>query len=173
MKANRTTLFTVAAAITMLAVPALATPKAPLPLADRVRHELAMLPYLNVFDDLSFRIDGNAVTLFGAVTQPVLKRDAENIVKHLEGVARVSNQIEVLPLSPMDDRIRISEYRTLYAPLQRYFLGAQPSIRIIVKNGHVTLMGVVSSEFDKRLASVRAGQVPLVFSVTNDLVVQK
>ncbi len=143
-------------------------------LENRVRHELVMLPYLNVFDDVSFRADGDTVTLFGAVTQPVLKADAERAVKRIEGVERVDNRIEVLPLSRFDDQIRLREYRAIfgYTPLQRYGMGVQPSIRIIVKNGHVTLTGVVSSQADRNIAFLRANGVPGVFSVKNDLQVE-
>jgi BON domain-containing protein len=141
---------------------------------NRIRHELVTLPYLNVFDDVSFRVDGDTVTLYGAVTQPWLKSDAERAAKHVEGVNRVENRIEVLPLSRFDDQIRLREYRTIfgYAPLQRYGMGVQPSIRIIVKNGHVTLTGVVSSQADRNLAFLRANSVPGVFSVKNDLQVE-
>src|SRR6202163_2345723 len=82
-------------------------------IAQQVRHKLLMLPYYGVFDDLAFRVDGSTVTLLGAVTQPVLKSDAERAVKKIEGVGRVNNQIEVLPLSPMDDQIRLAEYRAI------------------------------------------------------------
>jgi hyperosmotically inducible protein len=142
---------------------------------DQVRHNLVMLPYYNVFDDISFRVDEGTVTLFGAVTDPVVKRDAESAVKRLEGVARVDNQIEVLPLSPFDNRVRYQTYFAIYGygPLQRYGLGAQPPIRILVKNGHVTLAGVVASEADKNLAFLRANGVPGVFSVTNELRIER
>lgn len=141
------------------------------PMETKVRHELVTLPYLSVFDDLSFRVDGTTVTLFGEVTRPVLKDEAENDVKDIEGVTRVINNIEVLPLSPMDNQIRMAEYRAIfgYAALQRYGMGTLPSIRIIVKNGHVTLKGIVDSAQDKQLAYMRANGVPNVFSVTNDL----
>jgi len=143
-------------------------------LEGKVRHQLVMLPYLNVFDDLSFRVDGGTVTLFGEVTRPVLKSDAENVVKRLEGVTQVNNQIEVLPLSPMDQQIRLRAYRAVFGgPLQRYSMGTLPSIRIIVKNGNVTLTGLVSSNMDKQIAYMRANGVPGVFSVTNQLQVQK
>jgi hyperosmotically inducible protein len=143
-------------------------------LEDKVRHELVMLPYFNVFDDISFRVDNGAVTLFGSVTQPTVKHDAEAVVKRLEGVTRVDNQIEVLPLSPFDNHIRRQTYFAIYGygPLQRYGLGTQPPIRILVKNGHVTLTGVVASEMDRNLAYMRASSVPGVFSVTNDLRVE-
>jgi hyperosmotically inducible protein len=137
----------------------------------KVRHELVMLPYLGVFDNLSYRIDNGVVTLMGEVVRPTLKSDAGNVVKHVEGVKGVVNNIEVLPLSPFDDRIRFAAYRAIYGygPLQRYGMGTQPSIRIIVKNGHVSLEGVVNNETDRNLANIRANQVPGVFSVSNDL----
>jgi hyperosmotically inducible periplasmic protein len=140
-------------------------------LEDKVRHELRMLPYFNVFDDLSFRIDNGTVTLLGDVTQPVVRRDAENAVKHLEGVSRVDNQIEVLPLSGFDNQLRLKTYFAVYGygPLQRYSLGVQPPIRILVKNGHVTLAGVVDSDADRNLAYIRANGVPGAFSVSNEL----
>jgi hyperosmotically inducible protein len=145
------------------------------PLENKVRHELVMLPYLNVFDDISFRVDGSTVTLFGDVTRPVLKSDAENVVKRVEGVARVENQIEVLPLSSFDDGIRLRTARAIfgYGPLQRYGMGSQPSIHIIVKNGNVTLMGFVSTGMDKQLAFTRANAVPGVFAVNNQLQIDK
>src|ERR1051326_8715224 len=145
--------------------------KTPETLQGKVRHELLMLPYLSLFDDLSYRVDGSTVTLFGQVTEPIIKKDAENAVKRLEGVKAVNDQIEVLPLSPMDNQIRWRTYRAIfgYGPLQRYSMGALPSIHIIVKNGNVTLKGVVSTSMDKQLAYMRANGVPGVFGVTNDL----
>jgi hyperosmotically inducible periplasmic protein len=112
-----------------------------------VRHELIMLPYVTMFDNLGYKVDGYNVTLVGQVTKPSLKSDAESVVKRIEGVEKVDNQIEVLPLSPMDDRLRHSLYRAIYAypPLQRYGMPVVKPIRIIVKNGHVTLVGVVDS----------------------------
>lgn len=141
-----------------------------------VRHELVMLPYYNVFDNLSFRIDGNTVTLLGQVTRPTLKSDAGNVVKRIEGVTQVDNQIEVLPLSPNDDQIRRAVYRSIYgdpALSTRYGFQAVPSIHIIVKNGQVALTGVVANEGDKNIANIRANGVPGVFSVTNNLIVEK
>jgi hyperosmotically inducible protein len=137
----------------------------------QVRHELVMLPYYGVFDNLAYRVDGGAVTLLGQVTRPTLKSDAENVVKRIEGVERVVNQIEVLPVSPNDDQIRIAVYRAIYGQtgLDRYALQAVPPIHIIVKNGTVTLEGVVSSEADKNLAGLKANGVAGVFSVTNNL----
>jgi len=141
-------------------------------IAHEVRHELVMLPYYGIFDDLAFRVDGSTVTLLGAVVLPVLKSDAENVVKRVEGVTKVINDIEVLPPSPMDDQIRRAEYRVIYGDPTigtKYGYQALPSIHIIVKNGHVTLEGVVDNQFDKTLINTRANTVPNVFSVTNNL----
>jgi hyperosmotically inducible periplasmic protein len=140
-------------------------------LGDAVRHELVMLPYYNVFDDLGYKVDGSTVILTGDVTQPVLKSDAENVVKRIPGVTNVVNNIRVLPLSPFDDQIRRAVYRSVFGfgGLYRYALGAIPSIHIIVDNGHVTLKGVVDNEGDKNMAFIRANGVPGVFSVSNEL----
>lgn len=140
-----------------------------------VRHELLMLPYFGVFDNIAYKVDGYNVTLLGQVSRPTLKSDAENVVKRIEGVEHVDNQIEVLPTSPNDDRIRLKLYRAIYdyGPLQKYALGVQKPIRIIVKNGNVTLEGVVDNEGDKNIANIRANGVSGVFSVTNNLQVVK
>jgi len=140
-------------------------------LTKEVRHQLLLLPYYSVFDNLMFKVDGDKVTLLGQVVRPTLKSDAEAGVKGIEGVASLDNQIEVLPVSPMDDQLRRAVYRALYtdASLSKYGWSALPSIHIIVKNGHVTLEGVVDSESDKNLANLRANGVPNVFSVTNNL----
>lgn len=147
------------------------TPPQTSPLDEKVHHALLMLPYYNVFEDLSYRVDGSVVTLAGEVTRPITSIDAENAVKNLPGVSQVKNEIEVLPLSSFDNRIRYATYYAIYgfAPLQRYGMGTQPSIRILVKNGNVTLAGVVRSDADRNLAYLRANGVPGVFSVTNDL----
>lgn len=144
-------------------------------LIKEVRHELVMLPNVNLFDNLEFRVDGNNVTLMGQVTQPVLKSDAENVVKRVEGIGQVTNQIEVLPLSPNDDQIRRATYMALVREpsLQRYFMQSVPPIRIIVKNGNVSLEGVVANKTDADLAKLRANTVPGVFGVTNDLRIEK
>ena len=140
-----------------------------------VRHELLMLPYFGVFDYIAYKVDGYNVTLLGQVVRPTLKSDAENVVKHIEGVEKVDNQIEILPPSPTDDRLRLRLFRAIYdyPALQRYELGVQKPIRIIVKNGRVTLEGVVDSESDKNLAGLRANTVSGIFSVTNNLQVVK
>lgn len=136
-----------------------------------VRHELLMLPYFGVFDYIAYKVDADTVTLLGQVVRPVLKSDAENAVKHIEGVEKVDNQIEVLPPSPMDDRLRLRLYHAIYGypSLEKYALGVQKPIRIIVKNGHLTLEGVVDNETDKNVAGIRANGVSGIFSVTNNL----
>ena len=159
----------------MLAVTSAALVAAPTnhrTLADSVRHELVMLPYVGVFDNLSYSVaDDGSVTLSGSVVRPVTRGDAETAVKHLTGVTSVNNQIEVLPLSGFDDRIRFAALRSLVnsTPLNRYFLGTQPSIRIIVKNGNITLDGVVRNDTDRQFASLMANGVSGAFSVTNNL----
>jgi hyperosmotically inducible periplasmic protein len=143
-------------------------------LTQEVRHQLVLLPFYSVFDNLEYKVDGSEVTLLGQVTLPTVKIDAENAVKRIEGVTKVNNKIEVLPVSPMDDQIRRAEFRAIYGEpaLQRYAFGPVPPIHIIVKNGHVTLEGVVDNQTDSELAYMRANRVPGVFSVTNNLRVE-
>jgi hyperosmotically inducible protein len=140
-------------------------------LTKEVRHELVMLPWLSVFDNLQYKVDGTKVTLLGQVVQPTLKEDAGRVVKNIEGVTEVDNQVQVLPASPMDDGIRHQEFRAIYSfpALSRYSWGAIPQIHIIVNNGHVTLEGIVDNQGDKDMAGLRANTVPNVFSVTNNL----
>jgi hyperosmotically inducible protein len=144
-------------------------------LEKEVRHELVMLPYYGVFDNFAYKVEGTTVTLLGQVTRPTLKSDAEAAVKKIEGVERVNNQIEVLPVSPNDDNIRIAVYRAIYGSqgLDRYAMRAVPTIHIIVRGGHVTLEGAVATEADKNLANIRANGVPGVFSVKNNLHVDR
>ncbi len=141
-----------------------------------VRHELVMLPFYGVFDNLAYKVspDGT-VTLLGQVSRPTLKSDSENVVKRIEGVERVDNQIKVLPVSPNDDRIRRAVYRAIYGNevLSQYALRAVPPIHIIVENGNVTLEGVVARQMDKQIAEIQAKSVPGVFSVTNNLKVEE
>ena len=138
-----------------------------------VRHELLMLPYFGVFDYIAYKVDGDTVTLLGQVVRPSLKSDAQNVVKRIEGVETVNNQIEVLPPSTMDEKLRIRLFHAIYGypGLQKYELGVQKPIRIIVKNGRVTLEGVVDNQADKDLAGIRAKGVPGSFSADNNLVV--
>jgi len=141
-----------------------------------VRHELVMLPYYGVFDNLAYKVDPDGtVTLIGQVVNPTLKSDAENVVKRIEGVEKVVNTIEVLPPAPNDDRIRRDTYRAIYgnSVLSMYQLRAVPPIHIIVKNGNITLEGVVARAMDKQVAGVQANSVPGAFSVTNNLVVEE
>jgi hyperosmotically inducible protein len=141
----------------------------------QIRHELVMLPYYGVFDRLSFSTDGRTVRLSGEVTRPTLKSSAENVVKGIEGVEKVENNIKVLPLSPNDDRIRLAVYQAIYGhtALNRYALQAVPSIHIIVENGKVTLEGVVLNEGDRNIANLQANGVSGVFSVQNNLQVEQ
>jgi len=142
-------------------------------LVREVRHQLVLLPYYSVFDNLSYRIEGSKVILNGQVVRPSLKSDAEAAVKSIEGVSSVQNDIEVLPPAPMDDQIRRAVFRAIYSEpsLSRYAASAVPSIHIIVKGGHVTLVGVADNDTDKNIAGLRANGVPNVFSVDNQLVV--
>ena len=150
-----------------------ASPKGEDRIAREVRHELVTLPYYSVFDNLAYKVDSYTVTLEGQVTRPTTKSDAEKAVKKIEGVEKVINNIEVLPVSPMDDQIRRAVYRAIYSQpgLEMYSLRAVPTIHIIVKNGHLTLTGAVGNQGDKQRAGIAANGVPGVFSVTNDLLV--
>lgn len=141
-----------------------------------VRHELATLPYYGVFDWLEFEVlPDNTVVLRGQVVRPTTKSDAEGRVKQIDGVSKVVNEIEVLPLSPNDDRLRLALYRALYnwnSPLFRYAHQSVPPIHIIVRNGRATLKGVVANKTDAQLAYMRARSVPGLFGVENELVVE-
>ncbi len=176
MKKIRTSLLAVFAAAVIAA--SAATPAAGQEFAGReqlmkkVRKELVTLPYYGVFDNLEYAVEGSTVILSGQVVRPSTRRDAERRVARLRGVARVVNNIEVLPLSGFDDSIRRQTYRALFgwdSPLFRYGRGVNPSIHIVVNRGHVTLEGVVSNEADANLARLRVLGVPGVFSVTNNL----
>src|ERR1700691_3152187 len=140
-------------------------------LPSQVLHQLVMIPYYSVFDDLNFSVDNGVVTLTGDVVNPVVRTDAAGSIKHLAGVTQVVNKINILPPSSMDNHIRAAEYRAIfgYSDMYRYAMGAIPSIHIIVDFGHVTLVGVVNSDADKNVANIRANSVPGVFSVTNNL----
>ncbi|HEX5733771.1 MAG TPA: BON domain-containing protein [Blastocatellia bacterium] len=143
--------------------------------AKQIRKKLVTLPYYGVFDNLGFEIEGSTVTLYGQVVRPSTRKDAERRVSKIEGIERVINNIEVLPLSAFDDRIRVRTLRAVARTggLFRYFQGANPSIHIIVNRGRVTLEGVVSGKMDSRLAYIAARGVPEVFSVTNNLRVER
>lgn len=141
-----------------------------------VHHELVMLPYYSVFDNLAYQVQPDrTVVLLGQVVRPTLKKDSEARIRDIEGVERIENKIEVLPTSINDDRLRRSLYRAIYGhtSLNKYAMGAVPPIHIIVKNGQVTLEGVVLNEMDKNIANIQANSVPGVFKVTNNLKVEK
>jgi hyperosmotically inducible protein len=144
-------------------------------LTEQVRHKLARIPWYSVFDNLEYQVNGETVTLGGQVTRPVIKDEAGSSVKGIEGVKVVDNQIEVLPPSPFDNQVRRREYRSIYSfgPLEPYAWGVNPAIHIIVKGGNVTLEGVVRTQADKDAANIRARSVPGVFTVTNNLRVEK
>ncbi len=148
------------------------TAKQPATLQESVRHHLAMMPRYGVFDDIAFRVDGSTITLSGEVTQPVVKSDAFDTVAHVEGVTNVINNIEVLPLSPTDDQLRLAVYRSIYGSrdlADRYAFTAQPAIHIIVKNGVVRLEGFVQNSMDLAIVNARANGVFGAFKVVNNL----
>ncbi|MGE0131409.1 MAG: BON domain-containing protein [Blastocatellales bacterium] len=141
----------------------------------KIRKELVTLPFYGVFDNLAFRYEEGVVTLYGQVSRPTLRKDAERVVERVVGVDQVINKIEVLPLSGFDDRIRVAVYRAIYRQpgLDRLGLQAVPPIHIIVKNGNVTLEGVVLNKSDATRAFIAANGVSGVFSVTNNLRIEK
>jgi hyperosmotically inducible protein len=149
------------------------SPRAQARITSEVRHKLLMLADFGVFDNIAFRLNGYDVTLLGQVTRPTLKSDAERVVKKIEGVERVENRIQVLPVSSLDDRLRRDLFRAIYGygPLQHYGVGSNRPIHIVVNHGHVTLEGVVDRQADKDMAGLRANGVFGVFSVHNNLVV--
>jgi osmotically-inducible protein OsmY len=170
-------LFGIAAVIILsaLSIVAGSSPRQGDRFTEHIRKELAKIPTYGVYDNLAFEVKGDTVILMGQVTRPITRQEAERRVKRIEGVERVINRIQVLPPSPMDDsirrRTRVAISRT--GGLYRYFLGANPSIHIIVNRGHVTLEGVVANRMDSQLANTAANRVPGVFSVTNNLRVEK
>lgn len=174
MKKHKSRLLALAAVFALASSAAVAAPsrgEADFKINEQVRKELVTLPFYGVFDNLAFKREGSIVTLYGQVVRPTTRSGAENRVKQLEGVERVVNNIEVLPLSPSDDRIRRRTYDAVFntGSLYRYALGANPSVHIIVNRGRVTLEGVVGNKIDGQLAYVAARGVPGVFEVTNNL----
>jgi len=153
-----------------------AAPATDAALQQRVAHEIRMYPRYSIWDDISYRVHNGQVELFGAVSQPIKKSDIENIVRDIPGVTSVADQIQVLPLSPADDRLRLQVARAIYSDpiLSRYSMEAVGPIHVIVANGHVTLTGVVSTDMEKNVAGIRANGAGLSFGpVTNDLQVEK
>ena len=171
MMRMKSKLIVVLALVVLAASVAVAAPPAQQRTMDKVHKELVTLPYYGVFDNLGYKVEGDTVTLYGQVRNPITRHDAERRVARIEGVNHVINQIEVLPLSGFDDSTRARVYRAVFRSggLYRYAMGANPSIHIIVKNGRVTLEGVVSNQMDSQLAYMAARGVPGVFSVTNNL----
>jgi hyperosmotically inducible protein len=139
-----------------------------------VRHVVAMYPYYSLWDDVSFRVAGGNVGLIGEVNQPFKKQDIERLVQKVPGVASVTNDIKVLPLSSMDDRLRLQVASAIFRDpsLSRYGMGAVPAIHIIVENGHVTLTGMVNSDMEKQIAGMRAASGLSFGPITNNLVVE-
>jgi len=178
MKKQKSRLLALAAMLAMTGSLAVAAPSSKeadhKSIEEKVRKELVTLPFYGVFDNLAFKREGSTVTLYGQVVRPTTRSSAEKRVKQLEGVERVVNQIEVLPLSSFDDRIRLRTYHTVFGAggLYRYALGANPSVHIIVNRGRVMLEGVVGNKSDAQLAYIAARGVPGVFEVTNNLRVE-
>jgi hyperosmotically inducible periplasmic protein len=143
-------------------------------LTREVHHQLVMLPYYSIFDWLQYRVSGYNIELMGYVVRPSLKSEAGNVVKRIEGVQKVINNIKVLPPSTIDNRIRLAEYLAIYGypGFEKYAIQAVGPIHIIVNNGNVILEGVVDSQGDKTIADIRAKGVPGTFSVTDNLRVQ-
>lgn len=178
MKTMKSKLMVLAISLATAASVAFASPGGSLPGASddaqtnkKIRKELVTLPYYGVFDNLAYEVQGDTVTLSGQVVRPSTRKDAERRVAKIEGVDRVVNNIQVLPVSTFDDSIRVRAYRTIFrtSGLNRYAMGVNPSIHIVVNGGHITLEGVVSNRMDSQLAYMAANRVPGVFSVTNNL----
>jgi len=143
-------------------------------IAKNVRHEVLMYPHYSVWDDISFRVAGGNVSLTGEVNQPFKKQDIERLVRKVPGVASITNEIKVLPLSSMDDRLRLQVANAIYRDpiLVQYGMMAIPPIHIIVENGHVTLTGMVNSDMEKQIAGMRAASSLSFGPVVNNLVVE-
>ncbi len=170
----QTILTAAALTIPFHAMASVENPKPEAEIAKKVRHELVTLPFFGVFDNMTFDVKDGTVTLYGAVTRPTLKTSAERVAQRVAGVTSVINKIEVLPLSSFDDSIRLRTLRAVYGQpaLNRYALGAIAPIRIIVRNGEVTLEGVVLNDSDKTIAFLQANGVSGVFKVNNNLRVE-
>ena len=179
MKTIKTTIITIGLLLSLSAVPVMAQRSSSVEtnpqLSKQIRRELVTLPYYGVFDNLAYRVDGSTVTLYGQVVRSSTRSDAARRIKGLRGVTRVVNNIKVLPLSRFDDNIRVATYRSIarMGGLYRYLQGTNPSIHIVVNNGHVSLEGVVANNSDRSLAKMAANQVSGVFSVTNNLRVER
>jgi hyperosmotically inducible periplasmic protein len=169
---NKKIFMVIAAALIIAGTTAFAAPQDEgLATQKEIRRKLVTLPYYGIFDNLAYKLEGDTVILYGQVVRPSTRKDAERRVSKIEGVDQVINKIEVLPFSRFDDRIRVRAFRAIFrsGSLYRYAQGVNPSIHIIVNNGHLTLEGVVASQSDSRLAYIAARGVSDVFSVTNNL----
>ncbi|MEZ5399617.1 MAG: BON domain-containing protein [Bryobacteraceae bacterium] len=141
-----------------------------------VRKEILTLPFYGPYDWITFRVEGYHVTLSGMVSRPTLKASAEQVTAKIEGVEGVTNEIEVLPLSPNDDRIRVATANAIFRhpAMTRYAIrGPNSPIHILVRNGEVMLEGVVATESEKTIAGLQANGVSGVFKVTNNLAVER
>ncbi len=174
MKLNKLQTILAATLMTLPAFAGEASTHGATDIAKSVRHELVMLPFYGVFDHMTFEVNDGTVTLHGYVTRPTLKTSAERVTQRVAGVTGVINKIEVLPLSPFDDSIRLRTLRAVYgqSALNKYAIGANPPIRIIVKNGEVTLEGMVLNKGDHDIANIQANGVFGVFKVNNNLRVE-
>jgi osmotically-inducible protein OsmY len=164
------------AAAVLVAGAAFASAPGDAAIARSVRHEVLTYPYYTLWDDITFQVDNGNVVLEGAVTEPYKKTDLTRIMQRIPGVAGVTNDVKVLPLSDFDNRLRWQVARAIFADplLSRYAMGANPSIHIIVDNGHVTLTGAVSTQTDKVMAGIRANRAGLAFGpVVNNLSVDQ
>jgi len=139
---------------------------------EKIRHELAMMPYISEFDFISFAMLGDTVILRGCTVRETNRSDAQNIIKNIEGVGTIVNNIDVLPLGSFDMRIRAAARAALQANLSRYFWGSGSDIKIIVKNGDVIVLGTVANQGDKDIAGIRLNGIPGAFHIFNLLRVQ-
>jgi hyperosmotically inducible protein len=141
----------------------------------KVVHEIRMYPYYSIWDNINVHVDNGNVEISGAVSQPYKKSDIQRLVAHVPGVTTVTNDLKVLPLNSMDNRLRAQVARAIYRDpmFTGYAMEAVPPIHIIVENGHVTLEGVVNTEAQKEVAGIRANGAGLSFGmVVNNLRVE-
>jgi len=141
----------------------------------KVVHEILMYSRYTIFDNVNVKVRDGEVDLQGQVSQPFKKGDMARLAQHVAGVRSVTNELEILPTSFFDDRLRLQVARAIYRDpaLSRYGIQSVPPIHIIVDNGHVTLEGVVNNEMEKHIAGMRAAQAGLSFGqVINNLRVE-
>ena len=161
----------VVAIVAMSSVTAFADPEREnLQLFKEIQKQINYYGYFTIFDNVEVGIDDTGlVTLTGSVTNPYKKRGIENRVDDVDGILAIDNQIEVLPVSQFDNRLRYQVARAIYGhPSFSQYIRIYPSIHIVVKHGHVTLTGVVNSDGDKLIALAQARQFA-AFSVTSEL----